>query len=110
MTVYDTFANKHPTTFLHNRLTGEYGCMDYCLKAGEIPAVDGETRVLAAVMIHDTIVAGCVASSGRTAKIKASEKALDMLDKSSQAEFRETFKCNCPHAENPPEADLGTAI
>lgn len=85
--------------------------MDYCLRAGEIPAVDGETpRVLAAVMIHDTIVAECIASSGRTAKIKASEKALDMLDKLSQAEFRETFKCNCPDAENPPEADLGTAI
>ncbi|KAL4761816.1 putative RNA helicase/RNAse III [Aspergillus foveolatus] len=89
MTVYDTSANKHPT----------------------IPVVDGETpHVLAAVMIHNTIVAEGISSSGRTAKIKANEKALDMLERLSQAEFREKFKCDCPDAENPPEADLGTAI
>ncbi|KAL4821319.1 hypothetical protein BDW67DRAFT_172141 [Aspergillus spinulosporus] len=111
MTIYDTFANKHPTMFLQNRLTGEYGCTDYCLKAGEIPAVDDETpRVLAAVMIHDTVVAEAIASSGRTAKIKASEKAVDMLKILRQGEFREKFKCNCPDADTPPEADLGTAI
>ncbi|KAL4741976.1 hypothetical protein BDV11DRAFT_212303 [Aspergillus similis] len=111
MAIYDTFANKHPTTFLHNRLTGEYGCSDYCLQAGEIPAVDGETpRVLAAVIIHDTVVAEGIASSGRNAKIKASAKALDMLEKLRQAEFREKFGCNCPDAENPSEVDLGTAI
>ncbi|KAL5002120.1 hypothetical protein BDV10DRAFT_202971 [Aspergillus recurvatus] len=111
MAIYDTFANKHPTTFLHNRLTNEYGCTYYCLKAGEIPAVDGEPpRVLAAVMIHDTVIAEGIASSGRNAKVKASESALSILEKIGQAEFREKFKCNCREAENPPEADLGTAI
>ncbi|KAL2829943.1 hypothetical protein BDW59DRAFT_141506 [Aspergillus cavernicola] len=111
MAIYDTFANKHPTTFLHNRLTNEYGCTDYCLKTGEIPAVDGEPpRVLAAVMIHDTVIAEGVTSSGRYAKIKASEKALDMLENIGQVEFRERFKCNCQEAENPPQVDLGTAI
>ncbi|KAL4904889.1 hypothetical protein BDW74DRAFT_185410 [Aspergillus multicolor] len=112
MAIYDTFANKHPTTFLHNRLTNEYGCTDYCLKAGEIPSVDGEPpRVLAAVMIHNTVIAEGLASSGRYAKVKASEKALDVLGKIGPAEFKEKFKCNCREVENPPEsADLGTAI
>ncbi|KAL4872672.1 hypothetical protein BDV12DRAFT_210544 [Aspergillus spectabilis] len=111
MAIYDTFANKHPTTFLHNRLTNEYGCTDYCVKSGEIPAVDGEPpRVLAAVMIHDSVIAEGFASSGRYAKIKASEKTLDALENIGQAEFREKFKCNCREVENPPEADLGTAI
>ncbi|KAL5051864.1 hypothetical protein BDW71DRAFT_169667 [Aspergillus fruticulosus] len=111
MAIYDTFANKHPTTLLHNRLTNEYGCTGYCLKAGEIPAVDGETpRVLAAVMIHDTVIAEGIASSGRNAKVKASGRALDMLERIGQAEFREKFKCSCREAENPPEADLGTAV
>ncbi|KAI9376347.1 hypothetical protein BJX61DRAFT_530901 [Aspergillus egyptiacus] len=111
MAVYDTFANKHPTTFLHNRLTNQYGCTDYCLKAGEIPAVDGEpSRVLAAVMIHDSVVAESLASSGRYAKIKASEKALDVLENIAQAEFRGRFKCNCREAENTQEGELGTAI
>jgi endoribonuclease Dicer len=66
--------------------------------------------VLAAVIVHDTIVAEGTASSGRSARIKASEKTLDMLEILSQAEFREKFKCKCADAENPPEADLGTAI
>ncbi|KAL4956056.1 hypothetical protein BDW69DRAFT_181948 [Aspergillus filifer] len=111
MSVYDTFANKHPTTFLHNRLTNEYGCTDYCLKAGEIPSVDGEPpRVLAAVMIHDTVIADGIASSGRYAKIKASEKALDVLASIEQAEFRAKFQCKCQEVEKPPEADPGTAI
>ncbi|KAL4887487.1 hypothetical protein BJY04DRAFT_212522 [Aspergillus karnatakaensis] len=111
MAIYDTFANKHPTTFLHNRLTNEYGCTDYCVKSGEIPAVDGEPpRVLAAVMIHDTVIAEGFASSGRYAKVKASEKALEALEKIGKVEFCERFKCNCSDEENPPEADLGTAI
>ncbi|KAL4937415.1 hypothetical protein BDV06DRAFT_226972 [Aspergillus oleicola] len=111
MSVYDTFANKHPTTFLHNRLTNEYGCTDYCLKAGEIPSVDGDPpRVLAAVMIHDTVIAEGFASSGRYAKIKASEKALEVLASIEQAEFRAKFECKCREVEKPPETDPGTAI
>ncbi|KAL4802295.1 hypothetical protein BDV18DRAFT_164119 [Aspergillus unguis] len=111
MAIYDTFANKHPTTFLHNRLTNKYGCTDYCLKAGEIPGVDGEPpRVLAAVIIHDSVIAEGVASSSRYAKVKASEKALVALEDIGEVEFREKFKCNCRETENPPEADLGTAI
>lgn len=130
MTIYDTFANKHPTvsfvanptllpwdkanenkTFLHNRLANEYGCTDYCLKAGEIPAVDGEPpRVLAAVLIHDTVIAEGVASSGRYAKIKASEKALDELESIGLTEFRERFICNCREADESQVVNLGTAI
>ncbi|KAL3472099.1 hypothetical protein BJX99DRAFT_266234 [Aspergillus californicus] len=111
MAIYDTFANKHPTTFLHNRLANEYGCTDYCLKAGEIPAVDGEPpRVLAAVLIHDTVIAEGMASSGRYAKIKASEKALDELESVGLTEFRERFKCNCREADESQVMNLGTAI
>ncbi|KAL3464231.1 hypothetical protein BJX64DRAFT_298527 [Aspergillus heterothallicus] len=111
MAIYDTFANKHPTTFLHNRLANDFGCTDYCLKAGEIPAVDGSLpRVLAAVMIHDTVIAEGLASSGRYAKIKASEKALSALEDIGQAEFREKFNCNCREKEDIEEIDPGTAI
>ncbi|KAL2864678.1 putative RNA helicase/RNAse III [Aspergillus lucknowensis] len=111
MAIYDTFANKHPMTFLHNRLANEYGCKDYCVKAGEIPAVDGEIpRVLAAVMIHDTVIAEGLASSGRYAKVKVSEKALDLLESMGQVEFREKFSCNCREDETSKEMDRGTAI
>lgn len=66
--------------------------------------------MLAAVIIHDTVIAEGVASSGRYAKVKASEKALVALENIGEVEFRQKFKCNCRETESPPEADLGTAI
>ncbi|KAL4890197.1 ATP-dependent helicase dcl1 [Aspergillus ambiguus] len=111
MSVYDTFANKHPTTFLHNKLTNEYGCLNYCLKAGELSGADGDTpSVLAAVIVHDAILAKGVASSGRYAKIKASEHALGELTGIDRNEFRKRYNCDChEHGENGAR-DIGTAI
>ncbi|KAK2766940.1 Dicer-like protein 1 [Arachnomyces sp. PD_36] len=102
MSIYDTFANKHPTTFLHNRLAIDFGCTNYCLKAGEVPSVDGAPpRVLAAVILHDEVIAKGMASSGRTAKVKASQKALDVLDDLEVYEFRKQYGCDCrPDAES----------
>ncbi|KAM5473717.1 Dicer-like protein 1 [Microsporum ferrugineum] len=96
MTVYDTFANKHPITFLHTRLAVDFGCTFYALKADEIPCVDGITiRALAAVCVHNDIVAEGVATSPRHAKLKASQNALQVLEQMSTAEFRATYKCDC---------------
>ncbi|PGH14121.1 hypothetical protein AJ79_03238 [Helicocarpus griseus UAMH5409] len=97
MSIYDTFANKHPTTYLHNRLAIDFGCTNYCLKAGEVPPiVDGEDpRVLAAVIIHDEFVAEGIASSARYAKIKASEAALAKLEGLAAFRFREKYGCDC---------------
>ncbi|WEW60953.1 Dicer-like protein 1 [Emydomyces testavorans] len=101
MTIYDTFANKHPTTYLHNRLTIDFGCINYCLKAGEVPHVDGAgTRVLAAVMVHDEVVAEGVASSTRYAKLKASEVALSKLEGLPPFRFREKYGCDCSLNQN----------
>ncbi|EER25001.1 Type III restriction enzyme, res subunit family protein [Coccidioides posadasii C735 delta SOWgp] len=96
MTIYDTYANKHPTTYLHNRLAIDFGCSNYCLKAGEVPYVDGPgTRVLAAVIVHDEVVTEGVASSSRYAKLKASEAALSKLEGLPPFRFREIYGCNC---------------
>ncbi|EFR03219.1 hypothetical protein MGYG_06219 [Nannizzia gypsea CBS 118893] len=96
MSVYDTFANKHPITFLHTRLAVDFGCTFYALKADEIPCVDGTTvRALAAVCVHDDIVAEGVAISPRHAKLKASQNALQILEEMSAADFRAKYKCDC---------------
>ncbi|KAB8229093.1 putative RNA helicase/RNAse III [Aspergillus alliaceus] len=111
MTIYDTFANKHPTTFLQNRLLNEYGCTNYCLKAGEIPPVDGDTgSVLAAVIVHDVVIAEATASCGRYAKVKSSEKALNILENITSSEFREQYHCDCRRASDSQPGDIGTAI
>lgn len=102
-------------TFLHNKLTNGYGCNNYCLKAAEIPAIDGEPLVvLAAVIVHDTVLAEGTASSGRYAKVKASEKALTQLVDVDRRAFRERYHCDCGSGDQKPgeldEGDIGTAI
>ncbi|KAJ5152375.1 hypothetical protein N7492_010670 [Penicillium capsulatum] len=111
MSLYDTFASRHPTTHLHTQMTSVYYCTNYCLKAGELPVADGEKpSVLAAVMIHGKPVAKAVASSGRYAKIKASERALEALDSLLPTDFRLKFGCDCqPSDAEDSKMDIGTA-
>ncbi|KAJ9253860.1 hypothetical protein DTO027B5_7245 [Paecilomyces variotii] len=115
MSIYDTFANKHPTTHLHNRLTNDFGCMNYCLKAGEVPAADSSpVTVLAAVIVHDSVVAQGTASSSRYAKIKASEAALASLEGLPPFRFRELYLCDCQTVRKGDVAidhtEVGTAV
>ncbi|KAH8705121.1 putative RNA helicase/RNAse III [Talaromyces proteolyticus] len=99
MALYDTFANKHPVTFLHNKLSIEFGCIEFSLKAGEIPAVDGApVIILAAVFVHDEVLAEAKGSSVRGAKMKASQAGLDKLEGLSLDKFRELYRCKCPKA------------
>ncbi|KAL9625204.1 MAG: hypothetical protein Q9160_000606 [Pyrenula sp. 1 TL-2023] len=95
MSVYDTFANAHPTTFLYRRLTDDYGCMEYRLMSGEPYRDDGGVpKVLAALMVHTKVVTDAIASSGKTAKVRASEKALDILGTASLSDFRANRACS----------------
>ncbi|EED23279.1 RNA helicase/RNAse III, putative [Talaromyces stipitatus ATCC 10500] len=118
MALYDTFANKHPTTFLHRKLTDDFGCIQYTLRAAEIPSVDGAPPVvLAAVLVHDVVLAQGTASSGRYAKIKASEVAMKNLEGLSVSRFREKYHCKCSRnvsshgaAAPPRPEDMGCAI
>ena len=130
MSLYDSFANKHPTvsalrgicdekltflsqTFLHKKLTDDFGCIQFTLKAAEIPSVDGApTVVLAAVLIHDVDLAQATASSGKYAKIKASEIGLRNLDGLSVDEFRHKYHCQCSRsgAASLSREEIGCAI
>lgn len=83
-------------TYLHRTLTDDFGCIQYSLKAAEIPACDGApTVVLAAVLIHDALLAQDTASSGRVAKVKASEKGLESLCGLTVDDFRRKYHCTC---------------
>ncbi|KAH3204436.1 Dicer-like protein 1 [Aspergillus fumigatus] len=112
MSIYDTFANKHPSTFLHKKLTNEYGCTNYCLKAGELPTIDGApATVLAAVIVHGNVISEARSSSSRYAKIKASEKALAVLDGLLPSEFCQKYRCDCKETKNSSSVvEIGTAI
>ncbi|KAJ5952210.1 uncharacterized protein N7479_010623 [Penicillium vulpinum] len=112
MSIYDTFANRHPTTFLHSQMTHNFRCMDYCLKSAEIPAVEGETpKVFAAVMVHGESIASAVASSSRYAKVRASSKALAVIEGMSISQFQEKYHCACQGGQvTVDRANIGTAV
>lgn len=99
MSIYDTFANAHPCTRLHNLMQTTYGCQDYRLMCKEIPAVNiMETErkdVVAVVMIHDEIIAHSKGKSGRYAQVRAANNAMEVLDGLAPFEFRSKFGCGC---------------
>ena len=66
--------------------------------------------VLAAVIVHEVVIAEGTASSGRYAKVKASEKALTALENMAPSEFREKYHCDCRTANDLQLMDIGTAI
>ncbi|SMQ54273.1 unnamed protein product [Zymoseptoria tritici ST99CH_1A5] len=103
MSIYDTFANNHPCTHLHQRLQTGFGCMDYRLMAKELPNVEGGAErkdVVAVVMIHDRIVASSGGKSGRYARLRVANRALEVLDGLAPFEFREKFGCVCKGVED----------
>ncbi|KAL9599469.1 MAG: hypothetical protein Q9219_003808 [cf. Caloplaca sp. 3 TL-2023] len=113
MSIYDTFANNHPVTHLHNLLTLSFGCSDYKLLASGVPNAAGTetTSHVAVVMVHKEVVASGTAASSKNAKVKASERALEVLTPLAPFEFRERWGCNCVQGEEQVElGDVGTAI
>ncbi|KAF2772908.1 dsRNA-specific nuclease [Teratosphaeria nubilosa] len=97
MSVYDGFANNHPCTHLHNLLQTTYGCSDYRLMAKDLPSVDATDRsdVVAVVMIHDEIVAHTKGKSGRYARVRVAQQALERVGGLAPFEFRSRFRCHC---------------
>jgi endoribonuclease Dicer len=97
MSIYDTFANNHPTTYLHKLMELSFGCTNYRLMASELPAiVPGEpVTSIAVVMIHDKIICEGQASSGKNAKVKASQNALKLVKGIPSCEFKHRYGCNC---------------
>lgn len=100
-------------TFLHNQLVNVYGCTDCKVLAGDIPEADSDkSMILAAAMVHGHSLGEAVGTSGRYAKVRACERALEAIDGMSVAAFRSKYHCNCaPGASKEvKEADIGTAI
>jgi len=79
--------------------------------ANELPSLDGSPpRNVAVVMIHDEIMADGEASSGKNAKVKASQAALQQLRDIVPFEFRMQYRCNCQAGEEKREDVPGEAV
>ncbi|KAI1416765.1 hypothetical protein F5Y13DRAFT_204144 [Hypoxylon sp. FL1857] len=102
MHIYDTFANRHPVTFLANMLQLHFHCADWRLMIQEI-AVEGaplgHAQVLCGVMIHGQVREHATASNGRYAKIVAAKKIMGALQLMSVEEYKAKYGCKCSPEE-----------
>lgn len=108
MCLYDTFANKHPTTFLAKLLDLSMGCSQWRLYAKEMPLIPGSgqaPRIVAGVMIHNEIIVDAEAKSSRYAKLAASKAALLKLEGLGRPEFRATYRCDCKQPDPEEQKD-----
>ncbi|KAK4193832.1 putative dicer-like protein [Podospora australis] len=102
MALYDTFANKHPVTFLTSLMQNKFHCTEYRLLVREIVVEDnlecgilGEKQVVCAVRVHGQTLAHAVSQSSRYAKIGAAKKALKILEEMEVTDFRKGYGCAC---------------
>ncbi|CAK7207002.1 Dicer-like protein 1 [Sporothrix eucalyptigena] len=101
MSLYDTFANKHPVTFAVNLLSQRFGCRDWRAVVQETPDNEGDgcvtfaTKVAAGFLVHGRVIGHGIAESGRYAKIAAAKQALGKLDSLSVDAFRAMTGCHC---------------
>ena len=74
--------------------------MDYRIMARSVDE-DENGLLFAGVLIHGHVVAEATAPSGKVAKVKASEEALNVLQGMSIANFRQKYGCDCHlHRQN----------
>ncbi|KAI4118772.1 MAG: hypothetical protein LQ345_001232 [Seirophora villosa] len=112
MSVYDTFANRHPVTLLHTHLSVALGCANYKVMAADVPNATGMrvAHQVAVVMVHGEVVASGTAAGSKNAKIKAATRALQELKPLAPFEFRERWGCDCTDGKGQGLEDVGTAI
>jgi endoribonuclease Dicer len=107
MELYDTYANKHPVTFLTNFLEHHMGCSNWNIYARQLPDIGNglPPQIVATVMVHNQIIMSQQGTSGRYAKISVAKKALEMLKGLPLPEFRANYQCDCKAGQTMDERD-----
>jgi endoribonuclease Dicer len=105
MRLYDTFANKHPVTFLAAVMQQRLRCGEWRLLVKELPAAgeDGDVmmgilgapQVVCAVRVHGRTLSHAVSAGSRYGKIAAAKKALQILEGMEVDDFRREYGCAC---------------
>ncbi|PHH62390.1 hypothetical protein CDD81_7186 [Ophiocordyceps australis] len=102
MTLYDTYASRHPVTALSQLLQVDMGCQRWRLYVTAVPAVGAEgvavlteDEVVCALMVHEKAVEHATGKTVREAKLVVARKALQQFDAMSPDEFRASTKCDC---------------
>ncbi|EUC50760.1 hypothetical protein COCMIDRAFT_80904 [Bipolaris oryzae ATCC 44560] len=98
---YENFASNHPTTRLSRLLTINFGCSDWRMGALETETViPGKGKaIVAMVLIHGKVHFYSLGQSGRYARVRASQAALEKLEGLPPFQFRNVYGCNCVDEE-----------
>lgn len=99
--LYAGFANRHPTTYLYQKLTDEFKCINYGVECVEREGLVN-VKIMAAVLIHQEVIDTSTGDSSRYAKVRVSKKALQRLDGLTIEQFREKFHCDCKRKTDTP--------
>ncbi|KAM0371457.1 hypothetical protein ACHAPY_010178 [Fusarium culmorum] len=120
MSLYDTFANKHPYTFLTKKMQQEIGCMDFCMTSTVcIPDAERGMEVMkeydisTGFQVHKRVITCHVSKSGRYGKIAAAKGALELLEPygGDVVAMKKLLGCDCDStAAAMAEMDHGTAV
>ncbi|KAF5005885.1 hypothetical protein FDECE_7698 [Fusarium decemcellulare] len=121
MALYDTFANKHPVTFLSKKMQQELCCTNWRISAANVPcaAEEGiaalkENDVIAAFMVHQKVIVSATCKSGRYAKVAVAKRALEKIE-SFEGDVDATKRalgCDCKieEVQENGQDNYGTAI
>ncbi|PHH81314.1 hypothetical protein CDD82_1058 [Ophiocordyceps australis] len=106
MTLYDSFASRHPVTALSQLLQAQMGCQRWRLYVTAVPAMEAdgvlpftENDVVCALMVHQEAVEHATGKTARDAKLVVAKKALQRFERMSGDEFRSWAKCDCRSRE-----------
>ncbi|KAH7398246.1 endoribonuclease dcr-1 [Pyrenochaeta sp. MPI-SDFR-AT-0127] len=94
---YENFASNHPTTRVGRLLSINFGCSNWRMGALETETIiPGKGKAIAAmVVIHNKVHFYSLGQSGRYARVRASQAALEKLEGLPPYEFRKRFGCDC---------------
>lgn len=93
---YDSFANRQPTTYLHQRLAREFGCQDFEVRDKELTREGAiEHEIVAVVMVHRKVIAEDRGTGARYARSRVCKKVLSAMEGMTREEFRRIYGCCC---------------
>ncbi|KAG8667957.1 hypothetical protein FPOAC1_012798 [Fusarium poae] len=120
MSLYDTFAKKHPYTRLTKMMQQEIECTHFSMMSKIIipevergMAVLKENDVITTFQVHKKVIASHISKSGRYSKIAAAKAALKLLESygGDVVAIKKMLHCDCDSKEMKMEdVDHGTAV
>lgn len=101
MSIYDTYANNHPTVLMNHTLSQLYSCKAWRLLCETIDPsfIGGKQKHMAGLIVHSTLVAYSIGDSPRYSRDRASKEANHEMQGLTVAEFRDKYGCDCKLSE-----------